>query len=263
MTLDHLESRDLRKLEVIAREAGAAILGHYGAEIVVETKTDESPVTVADRAAHDVIVAALKRWTPDIPIISEEGGVPEYDARRGWRRFWLVDPLDGTKEFISRNGEFTVNVALIQEGDPVLAVVLAPAVERCYVAGRGLGAWRTTPNGPPTRLRSTPPTPGAALTVVESRSHPSAALEAFLQRVPVRQRIAIGSSLKFCLVAEGAADIYPRFGRTMEWDVAAGDCVFRQSGAAGERRSPLHYNKPDLANRDFILGWPEDATLTG
>ena len=204
-----------------------------------------------------MIAAALAQWTPAIPVISEEGGIADYAERRAWRQFWLVDPLDGTKEFISRNGEFTVNIALVDDGAPVLGVVFAPALELAYVAGRDLGAWRREGGGTAVRIASAPPAPGAGLAVVESRSHPSPALEAFLRTVPVRRRIPMGSSLKFCLVADGSADVYPRFGRTMEWDVAAGDCVFRQSGAAGERPSPLRYNKPDLSNGDFVLGLPD------
>jgi 3'(2'), 5'-bisphosphate nucleotidase len=211
-------------------------------------------VTAADHAAHDVIVTALAAWHPDIPIISEEGRIPPETERAGWQQFWLVDPLDGTKEFIHRNGEFTVNIALIVAGIPVLGVVHAPALELTYRAGAGLGAWRRRGSGAPERIWSTPPAEGLPLRVAESRSHPSAELEAWLAARPVAARVPVGSSLKFCLVAEGSVDVYPRLGPTMEWDVAAGDCVYRHSGRAGPRHSPLVYNQPALRNPSFVLG---------
>lgn len=244
----------LRHLVRIARDAGAAIMHWYEAGATVTAKADGSPLTSADRAAHEIIDAALKAWDPGVPVISEEGELPPAEARRAWKRFWLVDPLDGTKEFISRNGEFTVNIALIDDGEPVLGVVLAPALPRLWYAGQGLGAWSEGVSGPPVRIHSSPAAPGAPLVIVESRSHPSERLERYLETIVVSSRVQAGSSLKFCLVAEGKADIYPRLGPTMEWDVAAGDCVFRNSGREAPRRSPLRYNKPDLRNSDFVLG---------
>jgi len=244
---------DLQTLGRIARDAGAAAMEHYG-RVTATLKADRSPVTAADRAAHDVIVSALAAWQPDVPIVSEEGHIPAYEERHGWGTFWLVDPLDGTKEFLSRNGEFTVNIALIEGDAPVLGVVYAPAIDALYVAGRGLGAWKYAPGAGAQRLSSAPAAPGTPLVVAESRSHPSPELEAYLAKIPVARRISAGSSLKFCLVAEGAADIYPRFGPTMEWDTAAGDCVFRYSGRDGERASPLRYNTPDLRNPSFVVG---------
>ncbi len=244
----------LERLEAIARDAGAATMRHYHAEMVVDEKADRSPVTAADRDAHRVILDALTAWDPSVPVVSEEGTIPEYAERQDWERFWLVDPLDGTKEFLKRNGEFTVNIALVEQGTPVLGVVLAPAQDLMYTAGRGLGAWKRTGRGAATRIESRPPKPGTPLTVVESRSHPSEALEAYLRTIVVGRRVQAGSSLKFCWVAEGKADVYPRLGPTMEWDVAAGDCVFRNSGASGERRSPLRYNLPDLRNPSFVIG---------
>lgn len=250
-----LTTASLERLEAIARQAGAEILQHYHADLPVELKLDRSPVTAADRAAHGVIADALARWTPAVPVVSEEGSLPPADVRGGWSRFWLVDPLDGTKEYIQRNGEFTVNIALILDREPVLGVVFAPALDLLYLAGRGLGAWKREAGGPLQRVRSRRPAPGSPLVVVESRSHPSAELESYLATIPVERRVSAGSSLKFCWVAEGKADLYPRFGRTMEWDVAAGDCIFRESGADGEpRRSPLRYNTPDLSNPQFVIG---------
>jgi len=244
----------LTELLRIARLAGDAIMPHYASAGSPDVKADGSPITAADRAAHRVITAALATWTPDIPIVSEEGDIPSYVERAAWPRFWLVDPLDGTKEFIKRNGEFTVNIALIEGHAPVLGVVLAPALGVAWTAGRGLGAWKYAEGSRPERLSSAPKPAGTPLVVVESRSHPSAELEAFLETVPVARRVQAGSALKFCLVAEGAADIYPRLGPTMEWDSAAGDCVYRQSGRDGERPSPLTYNTPDLRNPPFVMG---------
>jgi 3'(2'), 5'-bisphosphate nucleotidase len=242
------------RLTVIAREAGAAAMEHYHAGVAVAQKGDKGPVTAADHAAHGVIQRALTEWDGSIPVISEEGDIPGYDARRHWRRFWLVDPLDGTKEFIQRNGEFTVNIALIEDGIPVLGVIYAPALDLLYYAGDGLGSWKREENRAPERITSRPPHPGHGLVVAESRSHPSAELEDYLKTVRVDRRVQAGSSLKFCWVAEGKADIYPRLGPTMEWDVAAGDCIFRNSAAVGRRSSSLVYNQPELRNPGFVIG---------
>ncbi len=244
----------LVRLAALAVEAGQATLEHYHAGVAVHQKGDKGPVTAADHAAHDIIVRALGEWDPTIPIISEEGEIPEPETRKHWNRFWLVDPLDGTKEFIQRNGEFTVNIALIADGVPVLGVIYAPALDLLYYAGDGLGAWKREAGGAPRRIVSRAPLPGHGLRVAESRSHPSAELEAYLKTIPVAQRVPAGSSLKFCWVAEGKADIYPRLGPTMEWDVAAGDCIFRNSAAHGRRASTLVYNQPELRNLGFVIG---------
>jgi 3'(2'), 5'-bisphosphate nucleotidase len=239
----------------LAREAGRATMTYYnGAAVGVREKDDRSPVTLADEVAHGLLVDGLRRLDPSIPVISEEAEAASFETRRGWSRFWLVDPLDGTKEFIKHRAEFTVNVALIEHGEPVLGVVLAPALDLLYWAVKGEGAWREEKARPAERIYSTAPRPGAPLTVVESLSHPSPELEEYLHTIPVARRVKAGSSLKFCWVAEGRADIYPRLGPTMEWDVAAGDCIYRQSGRGGERPSPLTYNKPDLRNTSFVIG---------
>jgi 3'(2'), 5'-bisphosphate nucleotidase len=240
----------------LAREAGRATMRYYdGAEDAgVREKDDRSPVTLADEVAHDILVDGLRRIDPATPVVSEEAEAAAFEHRRGWRRFWLVDPLDGTKEFIKRRAEFTVNVALIEDGEPVFGVVLAPALDLLYWAVKGGGAWREEKSAPAERIFSSAVAPGVPLTVVESLSHPSPELEEYLQTIPVARRVKAGSSLKFCWVAEGRADIYPRLGPTMEWDVAAGDCVYRQSGRNGERPSPLTYNKPDLRNASFVIG---------
>jgi 3'(2'), 5'-bisphosphate nucleotidase len=250
-------SADLRTAVTgLAREAGRATMAYYDGHIASEVreKHDRSPVTLADEAAHDILVEGLRRIDPSTPVVSEEAEAASYETRRTWRRFWLVDPLDGTKEFIKRRAEFTVNVALIEDGEPVLGVVLAPALDLLYWGVKGGGSWREANGGPSERIYSSPQEPGTPLTVVESLSHPSPELEEYLQTIPVAQRVKAGSSLKFCWVAEGRADIYPRLGPTMEWDVAAGDCVYRQSGRTGERSSPLTYNKPDLRNPSFVIG---------
>jgi 3'(2'), 5'-bisphosphate nucleotidase len=248
----------LVRLAAIAVEAGRLILPYrHAAE--VERKSDDSPVTEADRAAHRSIVAALQSWDPATPIVSEEGEIPGFEVRSTWERFWLVDPLDGTKEFIRGFPDFTVNLALIERGVPVLGVIYAPALDALYYAGDGLGAWRRLGAGAPERLISHPPLLGHPIRVVESRSHPSPELEAFLAPLSVASREVVGSSLKFCRVAEGAADLYARFGPTMEWDVAAGDCIFRNSAAHGRRASPLRYNQPELRNQGFVIGLEPEA----
>lgn len=248
---------DLRiAISDLAREAGRATLPFYDGVLGsnVREKEDRSPVTLADEAAHEILASGLREIDSDTPVISEEAEAASADDRRSWRRFWLVDPLDGTKEFLKRRAEFTVNVALIEDGEPVLGVVLAPALDLLYWAVKGEGAWREEKGKPAERIYSTPAAPGTPLTVVESLSHPSPELEEYLKTISVARRVKAGSSLKFCWVAEGRADIYPRLGPTMEWDVAAGDCVYRQSGRNGERRSPLTYNKPDLRNPSFVIG---------
>jgi 3'(2'), 5'-bisphosphate nucleotidase len=240
----------------LVREAGRATMTYYDApgSAGVREKADQSPVTLADEVAHGILVEGLRRLDPSTPVISEEAAADDFETRRSWRRFWLVDPLDGTKEFIKRRAEFTVNVALIEDGEPVLGVVGAPALDLVYWAVKGGGAWREAKGAPAERIYSDAPTPGAPLTIVESLSHPSQELEEYLKTIPVGRRVKAGSSLKFCWVAEGKADVYPRLGPTMEWDVAAGDCVYRQSGRDGERPSPLTYNKPDLRNPSFVIG---------
>lgn len=241
----------------IAHEAGEATLEYYDEDYTVFQKDDDSPLTKADLAAHHVIFEALKELTPEIPVISEEGGIPSYDERKKWERFWIVDPLDGTKEFIKHNGEFTINIALIDAGEPVLGVVYVPAKEITYYAEKGKGSFKQQDGQEPQRIFSEPADKEQPLTIVESRSHASKETEQYLEEegVKVGERIPAGSSLKFCLVAEGKADIYPRLGPTMEWDVAAGDCVYRNSAPEGQHKSTLSYNKENLRNKEFVIGW--------
>jgi 3'(2'), 5'-bisphosphate nucleotidase len=248
-----IDDAALLRLCDIARVAGREIMRHYGTT-AARQKADASPVTVADVAAEHVIVKALTAWDATIPIVAEETHMPSAAPPAAWRRYWVVDPLDGTKEFLARNGEFTVNIALIDQGAPVLGVVLAPAFDLIYCAGRGLGAWRQRGASRPERISSGRWRPGQPARVVESRSHPSPELETFLASIGVIERIRLGSSLKFCRVAEGSADLYPRFGPMMEWDVAAGDCIYRNSAAVGERSSPLRYDTTDRRVAGFVLG---------
>ncbi len=251
------ESDDLMAtLRLIAERAGKVILQYYvdAEEIDVREKDDASPVTDADEAAETFILGALNTLTPHIPIVSEEaaaaGEIPEIDGDF----FWLVDPLDGTKEFISRNGEFTVNIALIEHGVPVAGVVHAPALAMTWAgAGEGTATFSETDN--PAMPISVREIPAEGATVVASRRHGTGEkLEAFLSSRSINDRVTAGSSLKFCLVASGQADLYPRFGRTMEWDTAAGHAVLLAAG--GEvwtlDNEPLDYGKPGFENPDFI-----------
>ncbi|PNU20094.1 3'(2'),5'-bisphosphate nucleotidase [Geothermobacter hydrogeniphilus] len=249
---------DIARVCAIARAAGEAIMEIYAGEFNVELKGDQSPLTCADKASHQVISAGLGRNFPDIPILSEEGAEIAFEERRGWERFWLVDPLDGTKEFIKRNGEFTVNIALVEAGRPVLGVVYVPVPEKLYWGIEGEGAWLQTGQDEPCPVRVRNPDPAAGLKVVMSRSHPSPELAAYLERIKVAEAVSVGSSLKLCVVAEGLADIYPRLGPTMEWDTAAGHAVAVAAGArvttpGGE---PLRYNKQNLLNPHFIVAPP-------
>ena len=243
----------------IARRAGDAILEIYQEEdhgVVV--KSDDSPLTRADLASHRIIAAALGELTPEIPLLSEEGADRDYDERQPWRRFWLVDPLDGTKEFIRRNGEFTVNIALIEDGVPVLGIVHVPVLGRTFSGAAGLGAWRQdgTESEPGERqtIRAAG-TGGGDLAVAASRSHPGPHLAAFLGQLPEHRLISMGSSLKLCMVAEGRADLYPRLGPTMEWDTAAAHAVVNAAGGRvlDFEGNPLRYNKRDLHNPYFIV----------
>jgi len=250
-----MEAIDMPTICDVAREAGAAILEIYRAEFAVEVKDDLSPLTAADRAAHATICRRLSERYPGIPLLSEEGKTVEFSVRRDWRRFWLVDPLDGTKEFIKRNGEFTVNIALVEGGAPVLGVIFAPALDLLYWGEQEGGAWAQQGSEKPRRIHPRPAPPAGDLTVVKSRSHPSAELEAYLATLSIGAAIEVGSSLKLCAVAEGRADLYARFGPTMEWDTAAGQAIVEAAGGHVVDRTgaPLRYNKPDLHNDNFIV----------
>lgn len=250
-----LEPETLNLVSDIARRAGAAIMEIYDGDHAVEIKNDKSPLTAADKASHDIILAGLKEHFPGIPILSEEGRDIPYAERRHWQRFWLVDPLDGTKEFIKRNGEFTVNIALVEGNAPVLGVVYVPAQDRLYCGVAEEGAFVRQGGGEPVPIGVRPPDPSAGLTVVMSRSHPSPELEVYLKNIHVAEALAVGSSLKLCAVAEGKADLYPRLGPTMEWDTGAGQAIVHAAGGKVVQMdgSPLEYNKENLLNPYFIV----------
>lgn len=244
----------------IAECAGAETLKHYrSATLGVDQKSDASPVTAADLAAHHYIVDRLEPVLEGVEVISEESAEARGFSAPTDNQFWLVDPLDGTKEFINQRDEFTVNIALIERGKPVLGVVVAPALGLTW-AGSPEGAFRQQIGGTGCESISLRAVPADGLTVTASRSHADpAALEALLKGQRVNQVINAGSSLKFCRVAEGAADLYPRQGRTMEWDTAAGQAVAEAAGAVVlklEDRSPLNYGKEGLDNPHFIVGLP-------
>jgi 3'(2'), 5'-bisphosphate nucleotidase len=242
----------------IATEAGRRILDVYERQFDVSRKDDGSPLTDADRAAHEVIVERLAALTPDIPILSEESAKIDYSERAAWQRFWLVDPLDGTKEFVNRNGEFTVNIALIDNGAPLLGVVYVPVTGVCYLAVHGRGAWKEQggSNRAPIRVRAYQ---GGHATVVASRSHRGDAVDKFLANLKAREgeydTASLGSSLKLCRVAEGAADVYPRLGPTSEWDTAAAQCVVECAGGrvTDLDGQSLRYNKPNILNPWFLV----------
>ncbi|MBO6537198.1 MAG: 3'(2'),5'-bisphosphate nucleotidase CysQ [Balneolaceae bacterium] len=240
----------------LAEEAGEKILGFYHDDIEVTSKGDDSPLTKADLAAHHHIVDGLKALTPDIPIISEESGVPEYEERKKWNKYWLVDPLDGTKEFIKKNGEFTVNIALIKDAKPVLGVVNVPAQNITYYAEEGVGTYKKLETGEVIQIISEEFAKPGKASIVVSRSHGDDTTKKKLADIgiEVTDEVPSGSSLKFCLVAEGKADLYPRLGPTMEWDTGAADAIYRYSTDKGEKYSPLTYNKENLLNPYFIIG---------
>ena len=257
MTHPHVPDSWLDAIATIAAEAGRRILDVYARDFTVTHKDDQSPLTEADRAAHEHIVAQLLALTPELPVLSEESAKIDYRERAAWRRFWLVDPLDGTREFVKRNGEFTVNIALIDDGVPTLGVVYVPVTGVCYLGARGRGAWKAAGGErQPIRVRAYR---GGRATVVASRSHRGEAVDRFLARLESREggyeTASFGSSLKLCLVAEGAADIYPRLGPTSEWDTAAAQCVVEAAGGrvTDLHGAPLRYNKSDILNPWFVV----------
>jgi 3'(2'), 5'-bisphosphate nucleotidase len=235
----------------LAEQAGKAILLVYESDFSVQQKADHSPLTLADMRSHAIISEGLRRRFPDIPILSEEGRAISYEERSQWERFWLVDPLDGTKEFVKRNGEFTVNIALVEDSIPVLSVVHAPVLGTTYLGQRGVGAWLIK-EGAVQPISVAPPHEGE-LRVVASRSHSDEKTTALLQKLPPRCVVSSGSSLKFCMVAEGSADFYPRLGPTMEWDTAAAQCVLESAGGRVVQcdGQPLRYNKSGWRNPFF------------
>ena len=227
------------------------------------TSADNSPLTQADLAADRVISTDLAKLTSGWPLLSEESAQITYAERQTWQRYWLIDPLDGTKEFIKRNGEFTVNIALIENGMPILGVVHAPALKVSYYAAHGVGAFVQRDGAAAQPIHVQPHSPGQPIKVVASRSHSDARTVALLERLGAYECISMGSSLKLCLVAEGAANFYPRLGPTMEWDTAAAHAVVSQAGGVvcDLNGRELQYNKADLHNPEFLVMSAQDKAL--
>jgi len=246
---------DINILIDIAEQAGQLTLKYFGQNPEAYTKSDQSPLTQADLEAEGYIVEHLKALWAHIPIVSEEAD--DHEALQNQlldkAAFFLVDPLDGTKEFLNNRPEFTVNIALIDEGVPVVGIVHAPALETTYYAERGRGAWKKTAGGTE-QIFCSRHDGEDALNVIASRSHRDEKTEQFLNRINLRETVAIGSSLKFCLLAEGKTDLYPRFGPTMEWDVAAGDCVYINAAREEVNPSPFVYGKSGFRNGPFLVG---------
>lgn len=245
----------LEPVIALARRAGEDIMRIYDAGFSVEQKEDKTPLTEADMAAHETIERGLTALTPRLPVLSEESAAVPYEERASWSRYWLVDPLDGTREFVKRNGEFTVNIALIENHVPVLGVILVPVSGLCYYACQGRGAYRQPQGETPVRIRVRPLDMGR-LVVAGSRSHAGDRMHAFLDRLEHYELLSMGSSLKSCLVAEGRADLYVRLGPTSEWDTAAAHCIVAEAGGCvtDTAMRPLRYNtKESLLNPDFFV----------
>lgn len=251
MMLDKINIEEIKK---IALDAGDAIMEIYKKDFKVEYKEDNSPLTEADIKANEIICDALENLYPQIPILSEENKKVSYEERKDWEYFWCIDPIDGTKEFVKRSGEFTVNIALIHKEIPVLGVVYAPAINDIYYAKKDEGAFKNNEQLP----LYTNTNPNEKLIVIASISHLSDETQAFIDSLNTKhiEQISKGSSLKLCMVAEGAADIYPRLAPTMEWDTAAADAIVREVGKMTSQyktNKPLVYNKENLLNPWFLV----------
>ena len=245
----------IEPIVALAVAAGDRILEVYATDFDVQSKADESPLTQADLASHEAIAAGLEKLTPEIPIISEEEGLPPFSERGKWSRYWLIDPLDGTKEFVNRNGEFTVNIALIENHRPVIGVVHVPVLRKTYIGCEGRGAEVRDADGNASKIHVSAATRKPAR-VVGSRSHRGASLDTYLENIGEYDLVPMGSSLKFCVVADGSADVYPRLGLTSEWDTAAAQAVVEQAGGSVVELDgkPLSYNaKEDILNPWFMV----------
>ncbi len=249
-----LDKIDLEEIKSIAIEAGKIIMKIYREDFVVEYKADDSPLTKADTLSNELICDGLQKLYPNIPIMSEENQEIPFDVRKNWQYYWCVDPIDGTKEFVKKNGEFTVNIALIHQNIPVLGVVYSPVLEDMYSAKKGLGAFK---NGDRLPLFVNK-TAEKIMRVVASASHLSSETQEFINGLPTQkiEQISKGSSLKLCMVAEGSADIYPRLAPTMEWDTAAAHAIVIEAGkrvVEYEKNSQITYNKENLLNPWFVV----------
>ncbi len=249
-----LKEINLKEIVDIAIDAGKSIMKIYNKDFTIEYKNDKSPLTEADLKANEIICSSLKKLYPNIPIMSEENNQTKYEIRKKWEYYWCIDPIDGTKEFIKKNDEFTVNIALIYKNTPVLGVVYAPAIDEIYKAKKGEGAFKNSKKLP----LHVNTKPEEKLSVVASKSHLSQETQEFIDTLETNkvEQISKGSSLKLCMVAEGVADIYPRLAPTMEWDTAAADAIVRESGKMTfqfEKNIPMIYNKRDLLNPWFLV----------
>lgn len=244
--------------------AGREVISIYESDFSVETKNDKSPLTEADMASHHALVDLLERMTPVVPVLSEESAEIPFATRQAWQRYWLIDPLDGTKEFIKKNGEFTLNVALIEDGVPVFGIVHAPVLRTTWVGQQGQGAWKQVDEGPchAISVRTLPDPEQEAWQVVGSRTHGSEEFESFCRELPNHERVSMGSSLKLCLVAEGKADLYPRLAPTSEWDTAAAQAVVTAAGGEvlnAHTLEPLRCNQQEsVLNPFFIVAGERD-----
>lgn len=255
-----LDKIDIQKLNKIVKDAGAAIMKIYSQAFEVEQKADDSPLTIADRESNKIILEGLQKYYPKIPYISEETKLTSYNERKNWEYLWLIDPLDGTKEFIKKNDEFTVNIALINNGVPELGVVYLPAKEVLYYAIKDQGSFKIEQNAEPQKITARQLSDKKELIIMGSRSHGNQELQDFVEQkkeeYELVEFIPAGSSLKFTLIAEGKADIYPRLGPTMEWDTAAAHAIVLESGKKVYKygtKDQLKYNKEDLLNPWFIV----------
>lgn len=247
----------------IARDAGKAILAIYDTGFSIEEKADKSPLTDADMASHNLIIKRLSELTPDIPILSEESAKLPFDERASWETYWLVDPLDGTREFIKRNGEFTVNIALIHQHKSIIGVINVPVLDVDYFAWENGGSFKSEQNAAatPISVKKLDRTADAPLNVAGSRSHGSEMMQHYIEKLGAVEMISMGSSLKFCLVAEGRADLYPRLGLTSEWDTAAAHCIVEQSGGYITKTdmTPLEYNTKDSLLNPFFFVFGDNS----
>ena len=247
-----MNNQDLAELNKIILDACRAIMEIYETEFSVELKEDESPLTKADLASHEIIVEGLGRLFPDVPILSEESTVPEYDERSTWSEYWLVDPLDGTKEFVNKNGEFTVNIALIENNYPIQGFVYVPKDKTLFFGGLNKGSFKLSHNNIKEIFAKSPTD---KLKIVTSRSHLNETTRNFLSQFNDFDILQAGSSLKFCMIAEGLADLYPRLGPTSEWDTAAAQAVVEGAGGSVKDLSGvrLQYSKKEILNPHFIV----------
>jgi len=248
------------KIQDIAYRVGEMIMEVYVSDFGVAYKGDKSPITLADKIASEYIEQQLLRYFPDIPIINEEKSNRDFSIRQKWTKCWIVDPIDGTKEFVKKNGEFTINIALVENGVPVFGLIYAPAMDLMYYGAKGEGAFKKEGNvwskiRPSLNYESL-----EKVSVASSRSHPDHAVNAFIKRLLAQGKevniLQMGSSLKLCMVAEGKADVYPRFGDTMEWDIAAGHAIVKYAGKEVYQKcsqDPLVYNKSNLKNPHFLV----------